>query len=94
MSIGEDLGLKVKAHRLNLFGDLMVLELFHDSLRECDVIKHGSELVHCVVTALNSKFLEHQLFGILGEESLVQKAGCQVLGVCTNKDISSVEAAE
>ena len=42
MSIGEDLSLEVKAHLLDLFGDLMVLELIHDRLREGDVIKHGS----------------------------------------------------
>jgi hypothetical protein len=42
MSIGEDLSLEVKTHRLDLFGDLMALELFHDRLRKGDVIKHGS----------------------------------------------------
>jgi len=56
--------------------------------------KHFGNLVHGVDTTLDLEFLEHFLLGFLGEESLVEEAGSQELGVGFDEDIASVQAAE
>jgi len=56
--------------------------------------EHFRNLVHGVDTTLDLEFLEHLLLGFLGEESLVEEAGCQELGVGFDEDIASMQAAE
>ena len=90
MTIREYLDLKPSATVPGLPSSV----LFHQILREIDVIHHMCELVHRVVPALHTQPLEHKLFEVLGKIRLIQQAVAEVPRVRLDKDVPPIKATK
>ena len=81
MTIGENLSIELDTGLLNRPGLAGLLKILVKVFGQRNVVEHGSQLVHSVVTAFNLQLLEHELLSFFGERGFVQQSRGQMLSV-------------